>query len=81
MAFLHPFCVGALLVAFVRRRMPGALVATLAWFTVLHAAFLPDPRYLVPLKPLLFAGAAAGMEALVALLGSSSRRAQLTPAA
>ena len=78
MRWLHPFLVIAMVLACLMRRVPAPVVVTLIWFTVLHSLFLPDPRYLVPLKPLLFATALPGIAAVLTRLRLGSNTMQLT---
>lgn len=69
MHWLHPLCVVLMLIAVLLRKAPLPIVVTLVWFTLLHSLFLPDPRYLVPLKPLLFVTASVGVGAVLARFG------------
>lgn len=76
----------AALVAAVRRRSEGeafgrralALVVVLA--TLAYVPVIPDPRYLQPVRPLVFAFAAIALQVVVARLGARAK-AKAAPAA
>ena len=80
MRWLHPFCLLALLVGLASRRLPAWIVLPMLWFTILHSVFLPDPRYLVPLKPICFAAVAAGTTSVIAAVAAWRGRDKAGPA-
>lgn len=53
-------------------------VLALLWCTAVYALFLPDPRYLVPLRPLQAVLAAAGLAALLPRRGRGDAAADAT---
>jgi len=81
MWLLHVPCLGLLLVALSRRRVPFAIAGTLAWLTVVYTLSMPDPRYLTPAKPLLYIAAAIGAAALLDRRGAAAAGAAGRPAA
>ncbi len=67
MKLLHPLLVVAAAVALLRRRVPILVAATLLYFTCIYTLFLPCPRYVTPLRPMLFIAGICGFQALRAV--------------